>query len=538
MKNCCPWIFRRLYTRKTWELPLVTIHELKVGNPPKGQMEHRYIHKNGRTVWTSWSVSAAGDLAQDDANLILQIQDITDRKLAEEKLQYEATHDSLTGLPNRALFMRKLSEAIVRSQQNRKYQISVLFIDLDRFKFVNDSLGHIIGDRLLVEISSRLRECMRPPDIVARFGGDEFVILVEGRYFREKVSSIVERVQSKFEASFDLNGHEVYSSASIGILHASEHHYTAEDMMRDADTAMYQAKKAGKARHQVFDETMHKTVSETLRLETDLRKAVSNGEFSLVYQPIFSLEDSSIQSFETLIRWTHPELGEISPDRFIPLAGEIGMLDDVCEFVLTTACTETKGLLESSNPLSSTKLSVNISSQHFSHRNFVNRVAETLKDRKFPADRLKFEITESVFFEYQQYGLGMLQELREMGIEIEIDDFGKGYSSLSYLAKMPISALKIDRSLTSIVDLDPANTEIIKAVISLAKNLGIRTVGEGIETPSQFAALKRLGCESGQGFLLAEPMSIDLLTIFVEQPDRNTDHNRRANDISVLSTVQ
>ena len=268
-------------------LALIKVHEVISGKMVSCQMEQRYIHSSGQTVWASWSVSLASDARTENPNLIFQIQDITDKKLAEEKLQHEATHDPLTGLPNRSLFMKRLGSALEKVRQLRNYRVGVLFIDLDRFKYVNDSLGHLAGDDLLIEISDRLSECLRPTDTVARLGGDEFVILVEGRYDAREVIRIAERVQQKFNIPFYLRGTEIYSSASIGVLHASERHKSSEDIIRDADTAMYQAKRAGKARHAVFSQEMHAAAIETLQLETDLRRAVENEDFSVEYQPIF-----------------------------------------------------------------------------------------------------------------------------------------------------------------------------------------------------------------------------------------------------------
>src|SRR6185369_9163895 len=248
------------------------LRQVVAGNIASWQEEQRYLHKAGHTVWASWSVSSASPAGADTSNLILQLQDVTEKKAAEDKLQHDATHDALTGLPNRALFIGKLSEALGRRKERQTYSVSVLFVDVDRFKYVNDSLGHVIGDQLLVKISQRLSECLRPSDMVARLGGDEFMILVEGNHEGTETIAIAERIQEKFRIPFSLQGNEIYSSASIGILHASEKHFTSEDMMRDADTAMYQAKRAGKARHEIFDEGMHIAAIETLQLETDLRR--------------------------------------------------------------------------------------------------------------------------------------------------------------------------------------------------------------------------------------------------------------------------
>lgn len=484
-------------------LTLVKIHELLCGKIASWQMEQRYIHKTGRTVWTSWSVSAANDMRSAQPNLIFQIQDITDKKVAQEKLEHEATHDILTGLPNRAFFMSRLSDALEKARNIDGYRVSVLFIDLDRFKYVNDSLGHLIGDDLLKEIAIRLRDCMRPSDIVARLGGDEFTILVEGRYDTSEVTRIADRIQKKFGIAFDLRGHEVYSSASIGILHASDQHLSSEDVMRDADTAMYQAKRAGKARHEVFDEGMHRAAKEILRLETDLRRAVEREEIEVFYQPIHSLITGEIECFEALARWHHPEFGSVPPSKFITLAEEIGLIDRLSQQVLRTACREVGSLGDDHRYA----VSVNISSKQFGQSALVSNIEEILAESRFPANRLKLEITESVFFEYQDRAIGMLMQLRDSGIEIDIDDFGTGYSNLGYLKKLPIAALKIDRSFVSMIDASGNHDEIVRAILTLAKNLGLKVVAEGVETEVQLELLKSLECEAGQGFLFSAPMS-------------------------------
>jgi diguanylate cyclase (GGDEF)-like protein/PAS domain S-box-containing protein len=515
---------------------LIKIHELMAGRIASCQMEQRYLHKTGRTVWTQWSVSASGDVSSDQSNLIFQLQDITDKKIAEQKLQHEATHDALTGLPNRALFMRRLEEALDRSRQDPKYQVSVLFIDLDRFKYVNDSLGHLIGDQLLIGIASRLRDCMRPPDIVARLGGDEFMILVEGRYYTEKITQIANRIQRQFAKPFDLYGQEVYSSASIGILRASEKHMTSEDVMRDADTAMYQAKRSGRSQHAVFDENMHTEAKEILLLETDLRKAIERYEFQVEYQPIFSLTTGEIEGVEALARWTHPKLGEILPSKFIPLAEETGLIDPLGELVLDKACTEI-GRIYQTVADRSLKLSVNLSCRQFAQQFLVRQVRNILDRTGFPANRLKLEITETVFFEYQERAIEMLNELRKLGIHLDIDDFGTGYSNLSYLVRLPISTLKIDRSFVSLINDEGANTELVRTIIAMAKNLDLKVIAEGVETRSQLEALKALNCESGQGYLLARPMSADELQSFL-RGDTDSPIPAPGFDVSVVRTVQ
>ncbi|MEP6903206.1 MAG: EAL domain-containing protein [Actinomycetota bacterium] len=517
---------------------LIKIHELLSGKVPTCQMEQRYLHKTGQTVWASWSVSTTSQLKADHPNLIFQIQDITDRKLAEDKLQYEATHDALTGLPNRARFMSKLDQALEKAHENPNYKVSILFIDLDRFKVINDSLGHLIGDELLIGISERLRECLRPSDMVARLGGDEFTILVEGKYEAKEVIRIAERIQEKFLIPFDLSGNEVYSSASIGILNATENHRLPEDLMRDADTAMYQAKRAGKARHEVFDQDMHEAVKEILQLETDLRRAVEKDEFYINYQPIYSLITEKVEGFEALARWNHATLGDVQPAKFIPLAEEIGLIDALGEHILRKACSQMHSLKESMPDSTLLALSVNLSCKQFSNPNLVAKIKRVLEDTQFPANKLKLEITESVFFEHQENAVEMLNQLREIGIEINIDDFGTGYSNLNYLMKLPISTLKIDRSFISPIKSNGGNTEIVRTIVMLARNLGMKVIAEGVETQAQLDELKKLNCEGAQGYFFAAPMSFEKVRYFLNENGITNILESRFEDVSIVSTIQ
>jgi len=519
---------------------LIKLHELLTDKIPTCQIEQRYIHKTGKMVWTSWSVSTTIDTNQKRPNLIFQIQDITDKKTAEEQLQHEATHDALTKLPNRAFFMTRLAQALNKSQENPKHKVSVMFIDLDRFKVVNDSLGHLIGDLLLIGIAERLRECLRPNDLVARLGGDEFTILVEGRYEINEVVRIAERLQEKFADPFDLNGHEIYSSASIGILHASEKHLTPQDIMRDADTAMYQAKRAGKACHEVFNEEMHEAVKETLQLETDLRRAIERNELTVFYQPIHSLETGEVQGFEALARWQHRELGILSPDKFIPLAEELGLIDALGEQILRRSCSQMRFLKDHSYAGFPLTLSVNLSCKQFAQPNLVSKIKQILDETEFAPSRLKLEITETLFFEYQEKAVEMLVQLRKLGIEINIDDFGTGYSNLSYLMQLPISTLKIDRSFISPIEEDGKNIEIIEIIVMLARNLGMKVIAEGVETAAQVEHLRRLECEGAQGYYFSKPMCFEDTEEFLRERTgiKNTISERKFEEISVVSTIQ
>lgn len=519
---------------------LIKLHELINGKTPTCQLEQRYIHKSGRTVWVSWSVSTTNDENNKRPNLIFQIQDITEKKSAEEQLQHEARHDALTKLPNRAYFMTRLAQALNKSSESSNYKVSVLFIDLDRFKVVNDSLGHLVGDQLLIGISERLRECLRPNDIVARLGGDEFTILVEGSYDPYEVVRIAERLQEKFTQPFDLSGHEIYSSASIGILHASERHLTPEDMMRDADTAMYHAKRAGKARHEVFNEEMHEAVKATLQLETDLRRAIERNELSVFYQPIHSLETGEVLGFEALARWQHRELGTLSPDKFIPLAEEIGLIDALGEQILRKACCQMRLLKDGSFPVAPLTLSVNLSCKQFAQRNLVEKIKRILDETGFAPDLLKLEITETVFFEHKENAVEMLCRLRDLGIEINIDDFGTGYSNLSYLMQLPISTLKIDRSFINSITEDGGNSEIVETIVMLARNLGMKVIAEGVETETQVKQLKKLNCEGAQGYYFSKPLCFDDMQPFLNGEVRTGQiiPENKYEDLSMLMMIQ
>ncbi len=513
------------------------LEDILEGRKMSHEMEQRYIHSSGRTVWTSWSVSSTTPGSDKTSDLIFQIQDITDRKLAEERLQHEASHDSLTGLPNRSHFMGRLADALNRRAKLKGHDVSVLFIDLDRFKFVNDSLGHLVGDQLLVRIAERLKACMRPNDVVARLGGDEFVILVEGEHCLDEITQIAERIQQSFDLPFEIRGNIIYSSASIGILNASEKHLRAEEMMRDADTAMYHAKRSGKARHEVFDENMHAEARETLRLETDLRRAIKEEELYVEYQPIFSLDDHTVTGLEALARWHHPELGEIAPHRFVRLAEEIGWIDSLCEQVLRRSCNELGDVFRTDDgpPL---KLSINLSCRQFVSRGLVKRLLNVLEETGFPSNRLRLEITESVFLEHQERAVEMLHHLRSHDIEIDVDDFGTGYSNLGYLVTLPISNLKVDRSFVTAMETEGPNQEIVRTIISLARNLGLAVTAEGIENERQLTALKELSCDRGQGYHLAPPMGKDEVLEFLAAEDRLPHISSPSIHISHIPAIQ
>jgi diguanylate cyclase (GGDEF)-like protein/PAS domain S-box-containing protein len=517
---------------------LVKFHLLLSGKAPTSQLEYRFLNKQCEIVWVHWSVSATGNAGSDNPNFIFQIQDITDRKKAEETLHFKATHDILTGLPNRSLFMVRLNEAFNKYKFDSRYRVSVLFIDLDRFKIVNDSLGHQIGDALLIEIASRLKECLRPSDLVARLGGDEFTILVEGSYSDKEVLGIADRINKKFTLPFDLTGHEVYSSASIGILHASEKHSTPDDLMRDADIAMYQAKRGGKSRYEVFDPNMHEEVKQVHELGNDLRRAIEKNELQVYYQPIVLLETGKITGFEALARWNHPKYGLIPATKFIHLAEESGLIGVLGINILEKACKQGKDWNENLSEEDAVSISVNLSCKQFSNRNLVKHIFDVLDATEFNPKLLKFEITESVFLEYKDRAIEMLHQLRNVGIEINIDDFGTGYSNLSCLTQMPISTLKIDRSFIDQLDQNGTNVEIAEIILKLASVLNMSVIAEGIESEAQLNKLKELGCQSGQGYLFGKPMEPAEAAKYLEPAYTNIYQPQIRQNIEMVLTVQ
>ena len=494
---------------------LANIKDLMRGKIPSCQTEKRYIHKQGHEVWALWSASLARDAFTRSPHLIFQIQNITDRKQAEERLLHDAFHDALTGLPNRALMMDHLKLALARSQRNEKAMFAVIYLDLDRFKIINDSLGHMIGDQLLVGIARRLENTLRPGDTIARLGGDEFTVLLEDIQDRNYVVQIAERIQMELSAPFSLSGREVFTTVSIGIAISSKEYQETEDILRDADTAMYRAKALGKARYEVFDKGMHDRATKLLQLETDLRRALERDEFFVFYQPIMSLETSGLRGFEALVRWRHPERGFISPVDFIPVAEETGMIVQLGEYVLREACQQMQKwsvVLPSDPPL---VISVNLSVRQFSQPDLVERVAAILRETCLDPKNLKLEITESAVMENVEAATELLHNLRSLGLRISMDDFGTGYSSLSHLRRFPIDTLKIDRSFVTQMADDEENAEIVRTIIGLAQNLGMDVVAEGVETPAQVLTLKALGCEYGQGYFYSKPLDYQRAEQFI-----------------------
>ncbi|HLE62104.1 MAG TPA: EAL domain-containing protein, partial [Pyrinomonadaceae bacterium] len=422
--------------------------------------------------------------------IVLNSLDITKRKDAEDRLQHDAFHDSLTGLPNRSLFKEYLKTAISRSKRSKGHLFAVLFCDLDRFKNINDSLGHTIGDELLISISQRLGQSIRQNiDIVARLGGDEFAILLDGMADTNVAIHITRRIQESLRTAVDVGGHEIFATTSIGIALSTTGYNNPEDLLRDADTAMYRAKARGRACYEIFDKFMHARAVALLQLENDLRRAIERKEFEVYYQPIVSIKDNSkITGFEALVRWHHPERGLVSPTDFISVAEDTGQIIHLGRWVLERACRQMTEWQDQSPEYRNLTLSVNLSGKQFLQPNLVEQIKGILDETGFNPRNLQLEITESVVIENTEIVTGMLMRLHDLGIQLSMDDFGTGYSSLSYLHNFPIDVLKIDRSFISRQDGITKN-QIVNTIIALAMNMGLKVVAEGVETEEQLERL-------------------------------------------------
>ncbi len=422
-----------------------------------------------------------------------------------EHFRHAAFHDSLTGLPNRGMFTQLLQAEIESAKLKSDHMFAVLFLDLDRFKNINDSLGHTHGDLLLVAFAERLERTLRPVDTLARFGGDEFAILLSGMSDTTDAVRVAQRIQNELCQPFVLDKNSAFATSSIGIALSSTGYDKPEDILRDADTAMYRAKENGKARYEVFDHGMHARAVSRLQLESDLRQAVEQKEFCVYYQPIVSLETGRLAGFEALVRWNHPRRGLVSPADFIPVAEETGLIVPIGEWVLTEACNRIREWQIASPGHRSLSLSVNLSARQVAQNDLLERIKEALETSKLSPHCLKLEITESVVMENAEAAALMFKQLRSLGVQLSIDDFGTGYSSLSYLHRFPLNYLKIDRSFVGRLTTDNDNA-IVRTISTLAHNLGMEIIAEGIETEEQYQQLRMLGCEYGQGFLFSQPV--------------------------------
>ena len=452
-----------------------------------------------------------GTLVESLGKMLATIEQQTDeinqfpRRL--DQLARQAFRDPLTGLPNRALFVDRLAHALTRTER-RGELLAVLFLDLDRFKVINDSLGHSAGDQLLVGLSQRLSVCLRPEDTIARLGGDEFAVLLEDVKDASAVTAVAERLGAELQRPFLFQERELFITVSIGIALTISRRTTPEEILRDADLAMYHAKARGKARYELFDKSMNKPAHDRLGLELDLRHAITHGDFTLHYQPVVDIDSGRITEVEALVRWNHPQRGLLLPADFVGLTEETGLIVPLGRWIMTEACRQLRQwqTAGAGGPL---VMNVNLSARQLQHPHLVDDVARALEETRIDPGTLRLEITETVVMQEAPSTLAKLEALKRLGVRLAIDDFGTGYSSLGYLKRFPVDTLKIDRSFVKGIGRVVEDTAIVRAVITVAKSLGLAVTAEGIENEAQLAELRTLGCDRGQGYLFAKPISAD-----------------------------
>jgi diguanylate cyclase (GGDEF)-like protein len=474
-----------------------------------------------------------------ELNAYIGEQERISRVLEETKehFRHAAFHDSLTGLPNRAMFTELLKAEMDNSQRRDAHMFAVLFLDLDRFKNINDSLGHTHGDLLLVAFAERLERALRPVDTLARFGGDEFAILLSGMSDATDAIRVAQRISEELSQPFVLDKNSAFATSSIGIALSSTGYDRPEDILRDADTAMYRAKENGKARYEVFDQGMHARAVSRLQLESDLRRAVEEKQFCVFYQPIICLENGRLSGFEALVRWNHPRRGLVSPADFIPVAEETGLIVPIGEWVLYEACKHIRKMQVAFPSHRSLSLSVNLSARQVAQPDLLDRIQDALAISKLDSHCLKLEITESVVMENAEAATLMFKQLRAIGVQLSIDDFGTGYSSLSYLHRFPLNYLKIDRSFVMRLTTDNDNA-IVRTILTLARNLGMEVIAEGIETEEQYQQLRMLGCEYGQGYLFSHPVGNEgVLHLLAQDAHREANPERPLNPAATEGEV-
>jgi diguanylate cyclase (GGDEF)-like protein/PAS domain S-box-containing protein len=437
--------------------------------------------------------------------MIVNARDVTERKRAEEQLRYQALHDLLTDLPNRRLFVDRLQQALRRTSRQPERQVAVLFMDLYNFKVLNDSVGHETGDKLLVAVAKRLRGLMRPEDTFARFGGDEYTVLIEDIEDPADAMRVADRIVEGFRKPFVLDGQEFFAAASIGIAYGSDSTTSPEEVLGNADAAMYRAKEGGALGYEVFDESMHVQALERLELENDLRRALEAQEFVVHYQPIVDLRSGEVQGVEALVRWNHPDRGLLNPEEFVPVAEEIGLIVSMGDVVLEEACRWAVRWQEEHPSLSSLLMNVNLSARQLQRPDLITTVEGVLQRTGLDPTCLTLDVTETVYVKVLEGNTAALNELRQLGVKISIDDFGVGYSSLAYLKRLPADILKLDKSFVEGLGEDLEDTAIIQMVIGLARTLGIEVIAEGVNGEA-VTILKEMGCNLAQGFFFSEPL--------------------------------
>ena len=491
-------------------------------------VEHRLWLPDGVVRWVRARGRVELDVDRRPERLLGTAQDITEQKLAEDALLYQALHDPLSGLPNRLLFLDRLSQALERSAR-RPSTVGVIYLDIDRFKVINDSLGHPVGDQLLVAMSTRLMHLVRPGDTLARIGADEFVVLCEGLADQAEAVAVADRICDAMSEPLEWGGGQLVVSVSAGIALADTASVSADSLLKDADAAMYRAKSEGRARSAVFAETMRTKAVGRLDTEVSLRQSITDGDLRIHYQPIVTLVDRQVVGYEALVRWAHPTRGLLGPDKFITIAEETGLIVPLGAWVLRDACQQAKRFQDRDPRWAQLTMSVNLSGGQLGQPDLIELVASALQDAGLDPEHLQLEMTESVLMDDAATTITILEALKGLGVRLGIDDFGTGYSSLSYLRRFPVDALKIDRSFVSGLGKNLEDSAIVAAVVSLADTLGLTTIAEGVETEIQRDSLVGLGCARGQGYLFARPVSA---SVNEEALDQVTGHRRNGTNVA------
>ncbi|MEM6867916.1 MAG: EAL domain-containing protein, partial [Cyanobacteria bacterium P01_C01_bin.121] len=491
--------------------------QLLEGERQHFQVETRHWSKDEKPLHVGLTVTMVRDGHQRPICFLLQVVNLTEQKWMEAQLRHRDFYDALTGLANRALFVNRVEQAVIRLERNASHQCAVLFLDLDRFKVINDSLGHTIGDQLLSALAGRLESCIRRCDTLARLGGDEFAILLEEIDGLDDALAVCDRIHDSLKTPFKLSNYEVFANISIGLVCSSVGYEKSSDLLRNADTALYRAKGQGGACHTVFDQTMHQRAVALWQMATQAQFAVQREELKLRYQPVIDISTGRVVGVEALIRWHHPQHGSISPSEFIPVMEETGVITLIGQWVLREACQKVKtwqDLLPASCPI---KINVNLSARQLAQADLAKQVAQILAETGLPAQSLRLEITETAIMHNSKEAIEVLKQLRLLKVGLCIDDFGIGYSSLSRLQQLPIDILKIDRSFVQNIGARGENTEIVRTIIDLADNLGMDIVAEGVETQEQLEGLRALGCQNVQGFYFARPMTPEDALRFIQE---------------------
>jgi diguanylate cyclase (GGDEF)-like protein/PAS domain S-box-containing protein len=480
----------------------------------RASMETVRLSKSGELIDVSVLVAPI-QLSGVEVGNFASYRDIRDKKQTDAKLQYDALHDSLTGLANRVLFLDRLQFTMARQQRRSELNFAVMFLDLDRFKSVNDALGHACGDDLLVRVAARIRSCFRPEDTVARFGGDEFAVLIEDVTSISDITKIAERVQQDIRLPIEVYGHEVLISASIGIAFGTLDHVTPEQVLRDADYAMYQAKSHGTDRYEVFDSSMHVHAAVQMQRERDLKDALDKGEFEVWYQPVYRLLSGEIEGFEALLRWRRPDGSIVPLQDFLPAAEETGLIVPIGFFVLEQVTTQL-GTWANTLPDRTPSISINLSPRQFAYPGLLDRVAEALAQAKVPPGRLRLEVTESAVNQDPDHAVAVLQKMVDLGVSVALDNFGAGLASMNHFIRLPIDLVKVDRRLIAYLAIPGRQGAILQAVFDLGRLLQVRTLAEGIETKEQLQALRKYGCDLVQGHLFSPAVAPDTAQALLE----------------------